>query len=143
MKCLKPSRLIDWVNYSICNGSVQIKSANYSRQEAQSLADFKCCRCSLVNTIPQCHDDNISPDTLYNSGAIHLKRVTKKSRILLAENLMQKIIDICETQSNIALLCLLFSSLSCFLEQIPRGGKRQRSFLCATFNKRNQNGSCH
>ena len=53
-KCLKPTGLIDWVNCCLCNGWVHIKCANLSRAEARSLAEFKCCRCSSVNTIPQC-----------------------------------------------------------------------------------------
>ena len=77
-----------------------------------------------MNTIPQCQDDNFRPDTLFNSGVVHLKRVPKNSRIPLAENLIPKINDICETPSNIALWCLLLPSLSFFLEKPPRGGKR-------------------
>ena len=95
---------------------------------------------SLVNTIPQCHDDNFRPDTLFNSGFVHLKRVPKNSRIPLAENLIPKINDICENASNIAFWCLLLSSLSCFLEKRPRGGKRQRSSLSAIINKRFRDG---
>ena len=93
-----------------------------------------------MNTIPQCHDDNIRPDTLFNSGVVQLKRVTKNSRIPLAENLIPKSNDICETPSNFALWCLLLSSLSCFLEKPPRGGKRQRSSLSAIINKRIRDG---
>ena len=63
-----------------------------------------------------------------------MKRVPKNSRIPLAENLIPKINDICETPSNIALWCLLLSSLSYFLEKPPRGGKRQRSSLSAIIN---------
>ena len=37
---------------------------------------------------------------------------------------------------SIALWCLLLSSLSCFLEKPPQGGKCQRSFLSAFINKR-------
>ena len=71
---------------------------------------------SLVNTVSQCQDDNFRPDTLFNSGVVHLKRTPKRSRIPLAENLIPKINDICETLSKIALWCLLLSSLSYFLE---------------------------
>ena len=113
-KCLKPSGLIDWINCKLCNGWVYIKCANLSRTEAWSLAEFKCSRCSLVNTIPECQYDNFRQDTLFNSGIVHLKRVPKKSQISLAENLIPKINDICETTSNIALWCLLLSSLSYF-----------------------------
>ena len=56
LKCLKPSGLIDWINCRLCNGWVHIKCA-------LSLANFKCSRCSLVNTISQCKDDNFRPDT--------------------------------------------------------------------------------
>ena len=98
-KCLKPTGLIDWVNCSLCNGWVHIKCANLSRAEARSLAEFKCCRCSSVNTIPQCQDDQFRPDTLFNSGVVHLKRVPKNSRIHLAENLIPKINDICESKA--------------------------------------------
>ena len=126
-KCPKPSGLIDWINCRLCNGWVHIKCANLFRLEARSLAEFKCSRCSLVNTIPQCQDDNFRPDTLFNSSIVHLKRVPKNSRISLAENLIPTIIDICETLLNIALWCLLLSSLGYFLEKPPRGGKRQRS----------------
>ena len=139
-KCLKPTGLIDWVNCSLCNGWVHIKCATLSRAEARSLAEFKCCRCSSVNTIPQCQDDQFRPDTLFNSGLVHLKRVPKNSRIPLAENLIPKINDICETPSNIALWCLLLSSLSCFLEKPHRGGKRQKSSLSAIINKRIRDG---
>ena len=125
-KCLKPSGLIDWINCRLCNGWVHIKCANLSRTEARNRAEFKCSRCSLVNTIPQCQDDNFRPDTLFNSGVVHLKRVTKNSRIPLAENLIPKKKDICENPANIALRCLLLSSLSYFLEKPPRAGKRQR-----------------
>ena len=38
-----------------------------------------------------------------------------------------KFLDIFETPTNIALWCILFSSLSCFLEKPHQGGKRQRS----------------
>ena len=114
MPCLKPSGLIDWVSCRLSNGCVHIKCANLSKTEAWSLAKFNCCRCSLVNTIPECHDDNFRPHTFFNSGVIHLKRFPKKSRISLAENLIPKIIYICETPSKIALWCLFLSSLSCF-----------------------------
>ena len=55
-----------------------------------------------MNTIPQCQDANFRPDTLFNSGVVHLKSVPKNSRIPLAENLIPKINGICETPSNIA-----------------------------------------
>ena len=119
-KCLKPSRLIDWVNCWLCNGWVKIKFANLSKMEAWRLAEFKCYRCSLVNTIPQCHDDNFRPDTRFNSGVVPLKRVPKNSQIPLAENLIPKIKDSCETPTNIALWCILLSRLSWFLEKPPR-----------------------
>ena len=128
-KCLKPSGLIDWINCRLCNGWGYIKCPNLSRTEARSLAEFKCSRCSFVNTFPQCHDDNFRPDTLFNSGVVHLKRVPKKSRIPPAENLIPKINDTRKTPSKIALWCFLLSSLSCFLEKPPQGGKRQRSSL--------------
>ena len=140
LKCLKPSGLINWVNCRLCNGWIQIKGVNLSKTEAQSLAKFKCSRCSLVNTISQCQDDNLRPDTLFNSSVFHLKKVLKNSRISLAENLIPKLNDICETLSNIALRCLLLSSLSSFLEKPFRGGKRQRSSLSAIINKRNRDG---
>ena len=139
-KCLKPSGLVDWINCRLCNGWIHIKCANFSRTEAQNLAEIKCSRCSLVNTIPQCQDDKFTPDTLFNSGVVHLKRVPKKSRIPLVENLILKINDICEAPSNIALWCLLLSSLSYFLEKTPRGGKRQRSSFSAIINKRIRDG---
>ena len=113
-KCLKPSGLIDWVNCRLWNRWVQIKCANLSKTEARGFAEFKCCRCSLVNTIPQCHDDNFRPDTLFNWGVVHWKRVPKISRIPLAENLIPKTNDICEIPTKIALWCILLSSLSCF-----------------------------
>ena len=72
----------------------------------------------------------------FNSGAVHLRRIPKKSQIPLAENLIPKIKDICETPTNIALWCILLSSLSCFLEKPHRGSKRQRSSLSAIINKR-------
>ena len=137
MPCLKSSGLIDWVNCRLCNGWVQIKCANLSKTEAWSLAEFKYCRCSLVNTIPQCHDDNFRPDTFLNSGVVHLKRVPKNSRIPLAENLIPKIVHICETPSNIALWCLFLSSLSCFSEKPAPGGKRQCNYQQA------YSRSCH
>ena len=96
-----------------------------SRTEARSLAEFKCSRCSLVNTFPQCQ----------NSRVVHLKRVRKKSRIPLAENLIPKINDNCETPSNIALWCLLHYSPTCFLLKPPRRAKRQRSSLSSIVNK--------
>ena len=135
-KCLKPSGLIDWTNCRRCNGWVQIKCANLSRTEVRNLAEFKCSRWSLVNTIPQCQDDNFRRDTLFNSGVVHLKRVPNNSGVPLAEHLTPKINDICGTPSNFALWCLLLSSLSYFLEKPPRGGKRQRSSLSAIINKR-------
>ena len=93
-----------------------------------------------MNLIPQGHDDKFRPDTLSNSGVVHLKRVPKKLRILLAESLIPKFIDICETPSNIASWCFLLSSLGCFLEKPPEGGKRQRSSLSAIINKRIRDG---
>ena len=77
--------------------------------------------------------------TLFNSG-VHLKRVAKNSRFPVADYLMPKTNDNCETLSNITLGCLLLSSLSCFLEKPPRGGKRQRSSLSAIINKRIRDG---
>ena len=139
-KCLKPSGLIDWINCRLCNGWVHIKCANLSRTEARSLAEFECSRCSLVNTIPQCQDDKFTPDALFISGVVHLKRVPNNSRIPLAENLIPKINDICETPSYIALWCLLLSSLSYVLEKPPRGSKPQRSSLSAIINKRIRGG---
>ena len=56
----------------------------------------------------------------------------------LAENLIPKVIDICVSWSNFALWCLLLSSLCCFQEKRPQGGKRQRSSLSAIINKRIQ-----
>ena len=56
--------------------------------EARSLAEFKRSRCSLVNTISQCQDDNFRPDTLFNSGGVHSKSVPQNSRIPLDENLI-------------------------------------------------------
>ena len=76
----------------------------------------------------------------FNSGVVHLKRVPKNSWIHLAGNLIHKINDICETLSNFALWCLLLSSLCCFLEKPPRGGKRQRSSLSAITTKRIRDG---
>ena len=93
-----------------------------------------------MKTIPQCQDDNFKPDTLFNSGVVHLKRVLENSRIPLAENLIPKINDICETPSNIALGCLLLSSLSYFVENPPQGGNRQRSSLSAIIKKRFRDG---
>ena len=119
LKCLKPSGLIERVYRRLCNGWVQRKCANLSRTVAWSLAEFICSRCSLANTIPQCQDDNFRPETFFNSGVVHLKRAPKNSRIPLAENSIPKINDICETPSNIALWCLLLSSLSCFMEKPP------------------------
>ena len=98
-KCLKFSGLIDWINCRLCNGWVHLKCANLSRTEARSLAEFKCSRCSSVNTIPQSQDDNFRPDTLFISGVVRLKRVPKHSRIPLAENLISKI-NFCETTSR-------------------------------------------
>ena len=49
--------------------------------------------------------------------------------------MIPKIDAICETPSNIPLLCLLLSSLSYFLKKPLRGGKRQRSLLSAIVNK--------
>ena len=92
-KCLKPSTLIAWINCRLCNGWVHIKCVKLLTTEARNLAEFKCSRCSLVNTIPQCQDDNFRPDTLFNSGVVHLKRIPKNSRIPLAENLIPKIND--------------------------------------------------
>ena len=123
-------------NCRLCNGWVHIKCANVSKPEARSLAKYICCRCSLVNTIPQCHDDNFRPDTHFNSGVVNLKRVPKNSRIPLAENLIPKVDEICETPTNFAVWCILFSSLSCLFEKPPRGGKRQRLSLSAIINKR-------
>ena len=140
LKCLKPSGLIDWVNCTLCNAWVHIKCANLSKTDARSLAIFKCYRCSSVNTIPQCHDYNFRTDTLSNSGVVRLKRVPEISRIPLVENLMPEINDICETPTKIALWCILLSSLSCFLEKPPRGGKRRRSSLSAIINKRIRDG---
>ena len=132
--------LIYWVNCGLCNGWVLIKCANLSRTETRSLADFKCSRCSLVKKIPQCQGDNFRRDIFINSGVVHLKRVPENSRIPIAENLIPKINDVCETSSNISLWCLLLSSLSCFLETTPRGGKRQRSSLSAIIKKRIRDG---
>ena len=112
-KRLKPSGLIDWINCRLCHRLVHLKCANLSRTEARSHAEVKCSRCSLVNTIPQCQDETMTP-LEKTPFLIHLKRVPKNSRIPLAENLVPKIIDICDTTSNIALWYLLLSSLSCF-----------------------------
>ena len=101
-----------WINCRLCNGWVHINYANLLRTKARNLAEFKCNRCFLVNTIPQCQDVNFRPNTLFNSGVVHLKRVPKSSRIPLAENLLPKINDICETSSNIALWCLLLEEVN-------------------------------
>ena len=61
-------------------------------------AEFKCCRCSIVNTIPQCHYDNLRLATFVNSGVVLWKSVPKTSRIPLAETWIPRIIDICETR---------------------------------------------
>ena len=132
LKCLKPSGLIDWVNCRLRNGWVHSEYAKFSKPEAQSLSKFACCRCALVNTIRQCHGDNFGPDTLFNSSVVHLERVPKNARIPLAENLILKTNDICETASNSALWCLLLSSLSCCLG--TRGGKGKGSSLKSIMN---------
>ena len=106
-----------------------------SRTEARGVAEFRCFRCSSVNTIPQCHDDNFTPDTLLTSVVVHLKRLPKISQFPLAETLIPKNNIICETPSNTALCCLLHSSLCCFLEKPRGGGKRQRSSLSAIINR--------
>ena len=54
-------------------GANQIRHFIKEQRPARSLAELKVCRCSLVNTIPQCHDDKFEPDTLFNSGVVHLK----------------------------------------------------------------------
>ena len=123
----KDLRVTDWINCGLCNGWVHIKCANLSRTEARNLVKFKCSRCSLVNTIPQCQD-------------VRRKRIPKSSQIPLAENLIPKYNDICETTSNFALRCFLLSSISCSLEKPPRGGKRQKSSLSANINKRIRDG---
>ena len=117
-----------------------MKNAPICKNGGLEFAEYKCCRCRLVKTIPRCHDDNFRPDTLFNSGVVHLKRVPKHSRFPLAENLIPKTNDICETPSNIAFWCLLLPSLSRILEKPPRGGKCQRSTLNAIINKRNWDG---
>ena len=127
LKFLWPSGLLGWVNCRLWNVWVHIKCANLSKMEARSLANFKCSRCSSVNTIPQCYDDSFRQDTNFNSVVVHLKRVPKSSRIPVAENLIPNINDICETPSNIGLLCLLIFSLSCFLEKSPQGGRSHHS----------------
>ena len=91
LKGLKPLGLIDWVHCSLCNGWVHIKCANFSRTEDQSLAKFNSCGFFLVNTIPQCHDDTLRPDTFFNSGVVLLERISRNSRIRLAENMIPKI----------------------------------------------------
>ena len=108
--------------------------------EARGFAELNCCRCPLVNTIPQYHYDNFRQDTFFNSSVVHLKRVPKNSRTPLVENLIPKIIDFCETPTNIALWFILLSSLICFLEKSARGGKRQRSSLSAIVNKHIRHG---
>ena len=140
LKCLKPSGLIDRINCRLCNGWVHIKCANLSKTDSRNLAELKCSRCSLVNTTPQCQDDNFRPDTIFNSDVVHLKRVPKNSRIPLAETLIPKITDTCETPSNIPLWCSLLSSLSCPLGKPPRGGRHQKSSLSAIINRRNRDG---
>ena len=66
LKCLKPSGLIDWVNRRLCNKLVHKKCANLSKTEVGSFAEFKCSRCSLVNIIPQYHDDKFRQDTFFS-----------------------------------------------------------------------------
>ena len=88
-----------------------------------------------MNTILPCYDDNLRPDTIFNSSVVHMKRVPKKSLIPLAVNRIPKVNDFCETRSNIALWCLLLSSEICFwAEKPPREGKRQRSSLSESIN---------
>ena len=112
------------------------KMRQFIKNGSRSLAEFKCSSCFLVNTIPQCQDDNFRPDIFFNSSVVHLKIVLKKSRIPLAENFIPKVKDIGETPSNIALWCLLHSPLSCFfLEKPPEGGERQRLSLRAIINR--------
>ena len=140
LKCLKPSGLTDWVNCRLCNAWVNTKCASLSRIEGRSIAKFKCSRCSLVNTIPQCQDHNFRPDTLFISGVVHLKRVPKNSRIPLAEILVPKIFGICGTLSNIALRCLLLSSLRCFfwknyLEEVNVRGHHPVQLSTSVFGK--------
>ena len=117
LKCVKPSGLINWINCSLCNGWVHIKCSNISRTEARSFAEFKCIRCSLVNTIPQCQDVNFRPDTLFNSGVVHLKSVPKRSRIPLAENLMPKISDNCRNTVKFCLVVLTALPSELFFEK--------------------------
>ena len=51
-----------------------MKCGNLSKTEAKSLDKSKFWRRSLVNTIPQCHDDTFALDTLFNSGVVHVKK---------------------------------------------------------------------
>ena len=115
LKCLKPSALIDFVICRLCNRWVQTKCANLSRTEAGGLAELKCCRCFLVNSIPRCPDHNFRPDNLFESGVVHFERIPKFSLIPLAENVTPKTNDTCETPSNVALSCLLLFSLLLFI----------------------------
>ena len=87
-------------NLQRCEVSEALRVDRLSKMEARGLADFNYCMCSLENFIPQCHDDKFRPDTIFDSGVVHLRRVHKSSRIPLAENLKPKIHDICETPSN-------------------------------------------
>ena len=111
LKCLKPLGLKDWVNCKPCNGWNHIKCAKLSKTEARSLAEFKCRGCFLVNTIPKCHDDNFRPDTPFNSGVVHLKRVPKKSRIPLAENLILKLMIFVPVKYCLVVFIALLSKL--------------------------------
>ena len=54
-------------------GANQMRFFIKEQRPARGPAELKFCRCSLVNTIPECHDDKFEPDTHFNSGVVHLK----------------------------------------------------------------------
>ena len=104
--------------------------------DARSLAEFKCCRFSLLNTIPQCHDDNFRPDTFFNSDVFHLKSVPRNSRTpswkLDKQNQRKPV--------NYSFLVLIALLSKLFLEKPPRGGKRHWWSFSAIINKRIRDG---
>ena len=65
-----------------------------------------------------------------------MERVSKNSIIPLAENLIPKTNDICETVKNCLVVLIALLSKLCFSEKPPGRGKRQRSAISAINNKR-------
>ena len=96
--CLKPSGLINWIRCDCCSSWYQISCVNIPLSDSKKNHWFQCPLCVDVKSVNKATIGNDLVLGNYVNTAISnvrvLKRVSKDSRVPLAESLSDKISDI-------------------------------------------------